>query len=139
MPFDSRQYEWADMTLVINGRDITGMRAVKYSEDIEREALYAKGRHAHSVQSGNVSIKGEIAVLQSEYEALVEAGDGSILNLKGLTGVISYGDPANGDAVTTDRIEGIYFTTAEKDIKQGDKFMEIKLPFIALRLKNRVA
>lgn len=138
MPFDTRQYEWADMTLVINGRDITGMRAVKYSEEIERETLYAKGRHAHSVQSGNVAIKGEIAVLQSEYEALVEAGNGSILNLKGLDGVISYGDPVNGDAITTDRLEGIYFTIAEKDIKQGDKFMEIKLPFIALRLKNRV-
>jgi hypothetical protein len=134
--FNSTQYAWADLTIVLGGRDLTGIRSVKYSEKIEREAIYAKGRKAHSIQSGNVAIEGEIGMLQSEYEALVAAGNGSVLSLS-LDAIVSYGNPANGDAITSDRIVGIRFTEAPKELKQGDKFMEITLPFIALDVTNQ--
>lgn len=133
--FNSRQYEWADLTLVLGGKDITGIRGVKYSEKAEKEALFAKGRYAHSIQTGNVAVEGEITLLQSEYEALVIAGGGSVLGLS-LDGVFGYGNPANGDTPIFDRVLGISFTEAAKELKQGDKFMEITLPFVALSVKN---
>jgi hypothetical protein len=136
MSFNSREYEWSDLTLVLGGRDLTGIRAIKYTEKIEREAIYAKGRNPHSIQSGNVSYEGEISILQSEYEALVFAGNGSILGLS-LDAVIAYGNPVNLDMVITDKVLGIRFTEASKELKQGDKFMEMKLPFIALEVKNQ--
>lgn len=139
MAFDTREYEWADVTLILGGRDVTGVRGVKYSEKVEREALYAKGRYPHSIQSGNASYDGELTMLQSEYEALVIAGKGSIMRLKGLTAVVSYGDAANGDAIITDSIEGIYFTEANKEIKQNDKNMEIVIPFVATRVRNQIS
>lgn len=134
--FNSRQYEWADLTLILGGKDITGIRAVKYMEKIEREPLYAKGRYPHSIQSGNVAFEGEISMLQSEYESLVKAGKGSILSLA-LDGIFAYGNPLNGDAITTDRAQGIRFLEASKELKQGDKFQEIKLPFVCLKIKNQ--
>lgn len=134
--FNSRQYEWADLTLVLGGRDVTGIRGVKYTEKAEKEALFAKGRFAHSIQTGNIAVEGEITMLQSEYEALVSAGNGSVLGLN-LDGVFSYGNPAAGDAMITDRVVGISFTEAAKEFKQGDKFMEITLPFVALSVKNQ--
>ena len=134
--FDSRQYEWADLTLILGGRDITGIRAVKYTEKIEREPLYAKGRNPHSIQSGNISYEGEIAMLQSEYEALVKAGKGSVLSLS-LDGLFGYGNPSNGDAIITNRATGIRFTEAAREMKQGDKFEEITLPFVCLNIKNQ--
>mgnify|MGYP003491345869 FL=1 len=136
MAFNSRQYEWADLTLILGGRDVTGIRGVKYSEKAEKEALLAKGRHAHSIQTGNIAVEGEITLLQSEYEALVTAGKGSILGLS-LDGVFAYGNPAVGDPLITDRVIGISFTEAAKEFKQGDKFMEITLPFVALAVKNQ--
>ncbi|MDB4157971.1 hypothetical protein N9609_00620 [bacterium] len=136
MAFNSRQYEWADLTLILGGRDISGIRAVKYTEKIEREAVYAKGREPHSIQSGNIAYEGEIMILQSDYEALVKAGKGSVLSLN-LDGLFAYGNPSNGDAITTDRATGIRFTEAGKDLKQGDKFQEIALPFICLNIKNQ--
>ncbi|WP_435138910.1 hypothetical protein [Formosa sp. A9] len=136
MAFNSRQYEWADLTLILGGQDITGIRAVKYTEKIEREPLYAKGRYPHSIQSGNVAFDGEIAMLQSDYEALVRAGNGSILSLS-LDGLFAYGNPSAGDPIQTDRALGIRFTEAAKELKQGDKFMEITLPFVFLKLKNQ--
>ena len=136
MAFNSRQYEWADLTLILGGRDIIGIQAVKYTEKIEREAVYAKGREPHSIQSGNIAYEGEIMVLQSEYEALVKAGKGSVLSLS-LDALFAYGNPSNGDAITTDRCSGIRFTEAAKDNKQGDKFQEIALPFVCLNIKNQ--
>lgn len=135
--FNSRQYEWADLSLVLGGRDLTGIRAVKYGEKIEREAVFAKGRIAHSIQSGNIMVEGEITVLQSEYEALVKAGKGSVLSLS-LDGLFSYGNPSNGDAMITDRVESIHFMESTKELKQGDKFMEMTLPFIAIKQLNQV-
>jgi hypothetical protein len=135
--FNSRQYEWADLTLILGGKDVTGIRAAKYGEKMEREAIYAKGRDAHSIQTGNSAVEGEITVLQSEYEAMVKAGGGSIMSLS-LDGLFAYGNPLNADAIITDRVLGIRFTENVKEFKQGDKFMEISLPFVALRVQNQV-
>lgn len=135
--FNSRQYEWADLTLILGGRDVTGFRGIKYSEKIEREAIFAKGRDAHSIQSGNSTVEGEITLLQSEYEALVKSGKGSVLSLS-LDALAAFGNPLNGDSIITDRIIGLRFTEAAKELKQGDKMMEITLPFIALRVQNQV-
>ena len=136
MAFDSREYEWADLTLILGGRDITRMRAVKYMEKIEREPLYAKGRNPVAIQSGNIEYSGEIMLLQSEYEALVKAGKGSVLSLS-LDSIFNYGDPLKGNAITKDRAVGIRFLEAAKDIKQGDKFQEITLPFVCLNIINQ--
>lgn len=136
MSFNSRQYEWGDLTLILGGRDITGFRGIKYTEKGEKEALFAKGRHAHSIQTGNITVEGEITVLQSELIALEKAGNGSILGLN-IDAVVAYGNPTLGDAMTTDRIVGISFTEAPKEIKQGDKNMEITIPFIALAVVNQ--
>lgn len=136
MSFNSRQYEWADMSLVLGGRDLTGIRAIEYSEKMEREAVYAKGRNPHSVQTGNAEYEGEITVLQSEYEALVLAGGGTIMSLV-LDAVVAYGNPSLGMASITDRVVSIHFKEVKKGMKQGDKFMEMKLPFIALDVKNQ--
>lgn len=136
MAFNSREYEWADLTLILGGRDLTGIRGIKYAEKFEREHLHAKGRFPHSIQTGNAIYEGEITLLQSEYEALVAAGNGTIMSLS-LDCTVGYGNPANGDALTTDRVQGIRFTEAAKELKQGDKFMEITLPFLAIGVKNQ--
>jgi hypothetical protein len=136
MSFNSRQYEWGDVTLVLGGRDITGIRGIKYTEKGEKEALFAKGRFAHSIQTGNITVEGEITVLQSELIALERAGNGSVLGLN-LDAVVAYGNPSLGDAMVTDRIVSVSFTESPKEMKQGDKNMEITIPFIALAVVNQ--
>lgn len=130
MAFNSREYEWADITVILGGRDLTGIRSVKYKESAEKEAVYAKGRRPHSIQVGNFAYEGEIGLLQSELEALTKSGNGSVLSLS-LDLEVSY--YANG-VLKTDRIEGLQFTDVERASTQGDKFMEVTLPFIALNV-----
>ncbi|MDE6483485.1 MAG: hypothetical protein K2L01_07000 [Rikenellaceae bacterium] len=135
--FNSRQYEWADITVFAGGRDITGIRSIKYSTKQEKELLHGKGNNPLSIQKGNKTNEGEIGLLQSELEALEVAAGGSILDLE-LNVVVTYGNPSKGDAVKTDQLMGVQFTEDPRELKQGDKFMEITVPFIFLEKKPLV-
>lgn len=131
---NGRQYEFADISLVLGGRDVCGLRGIKYSEKQEKEVLYGKGNKPLSVQKGNLSYEGEISLTQSELETLktlarTQTGRSSIMSLN-LNAVVCYGNPLKGDTMITDRIYGIQFTEDAKELKQGDKFMEVTLPFI---------
>ena len=136
--FDSRQYEFADVTLVLGGKDITGIRGIKYSKKQEKEVLYGKGNQPHSIQKGNIYYEGELTLMQGELETLIASSkDASVLSLQ-LDAVVCYGNPANGDMMITDVLQGIQFTEENKELKQGDKFMEVTLPFIFLRKKAQL-
>jgi len=131
---NGRQYEWADISLILGGRDVTGIRGIKYKEKQEKELMYGKGNQPLSIQKGNKSYEGEITVTQSELETLKllarqQTLRSSILGLN-LNAVVCYGNPLKGDAMITDRLYGIQFTEEEKSMSQGDKNMEITLPFI---------
>ena len=130
-----RGYEWADVTVVMAGRLVTGLRGVKYSAKQEKELLHAKGNKPHSIQRGNKTYDGEITLLQSEYEALKKASGGDILDAS-MDIVAAYGNPSAGDVVTTDMLVGIEFTEDNTEWKQGDKFQEKTLPFIFIDLKS---
>jgi hypothetical protein len=130
---NGRQYEFADLTLFLGGRDVTGFRGINYGSKQEKEVLYGKGNRGMSVQKGNISHDGDISFTQSELETLKALGGGTVLNLN-LNAVVCYGDPSKGDVLITDKIQGLQFTKEEKQIKQGDKFMEVTLPFIALNI-----
>ena len=133
--FDSREYEWADVTVVMAGRDVIGIRGVSYTSAQEKEALYAKGNKPHGIQRGNKSYEGSIRLLQSEYEALNQAAGGDALNAS-FNIVVSYGNPSNGDVIKTDLLMGVEITSKPKSLNQNDKFMEIELPLIMLDIKE---
>lgn len=135
MMFNSREYEWADIDVVMAGRPVTGIRGIKYNTKKEKELVYAKGNKPHAVQSGNYDHSGEITVLQSEYNALRQAAKGDILSVS-LDIVVAYGNPTRGDVITTDILVGVEFTEDNTEWKQGDKFQEKTIPFVFLDRKS---
>lgn len=136
---NTREYEWSDVTVVMGGRNITGLRAVKYNTKQEKEALHAKGNKPHSIQRGNVEYSGEITLLQSEYLALRDAarakGAKSILDIS-MDLVVVVGNPSKGAPAVTTILKGAEFTEDNTEWKQGDKFQEKTLPFLFLDEKN---
>ena len=77
---NTREYEWSDVTVVMAGRPVTGLRGVKYTAKQEKEALHAAGNKPVSIQRGNKTYEGEVTLLQSEYEALKIASGGDLLD-----------------------------------------------------------
>lgn len=132
---NTREYEWADVSVVMAGRMVTGLRGVKYSSKQEKELLHAKGNKPHSIQRGNKTYDGEITLLQSEYEALNQACGGDILD-SSMDIVAAYGNPSAGDVITTDVLIGVEFTEDNTEWKQGDKFQEKTLPFLFIDKKS---
>ena len=132
---NTREYEWSDVTVVLAGRLVTGLRGVKYSAKQEKELLHAKGNKPHSIQRGNKTYDGEITLLQSEYEALRQASGGDVLDAS-VDIVAAYGNPSAGDVITTDMLIGVEFTEDNTEWKQGDKFQEKTLPFIFIDKKS---
>ena len=128
---NGREYEWADLTLIAGGRDMVEFRGISWKRKIEREAIKAKGRKAIAIQSGNIDVDGEITLLKSGNDKLAKAGGGSVLG-RNIYLLLSYGNPTEGNAMTTKRITGVRFTEEGEDWKQGDKFTEVKLPYLAL-------
>lgn len=132
---NTREYEWSDVTVVLAGRLVTGLRGVKYGAKQEKELLHAKGNKPHSIQRGNKTYDGQITLLQSEYEALKKASGGDILDAS-MDIVAAYGNATAGDTITTDLLIGVEFTEDNTEWKQGDKFQEKTLPFIYLDQKS---
>lgn len=132
---NGREYEWADIELVLAGVPVTGFRGIKYGPKQEKEALYGKGGKPLAIQNGNKSYEGEITLTQSAAEALRLASKGDLLNIRNASVTITYGDPSKGVAPVTDRLIGISFTENTIDWKQGQKFAEVPLPFLYLDQK----
>ena len=128
---NGREYEWADLTVIAGGSDMIEMRGISWKRKIEREGVFAKARKANAIQSGNISVDGELTLLKSGADKLMKAGGGTVLSLN-IDLMLSYGNPSEGNAMTTKRITGVRFTEEGEDWKQGDKFTEVKLPYLAL-------
>ncbi len=133
--FNTREYEWADVGVVVAGRVVTGLRGIKYNTKQEKELLYAKGNKPHGIQHGNKDYSGELTMLQSEYEALRAAAGGDLLDAQ-FDVAVSYGNPTKGDVIVTDILVGCEFTEDNTEWKQGDKFQEKNLPFIFMDKKK---
>ena len=137
MSFNSREYEYADITLSVGGVDIVTLRSVKAKKKVEQEAFYGKGREPLSIQRGNSSYEGEFMCAKSDLDRLEDASNGDITTAR-FDILVHYGNPSAGDVMRTNKISGVAVGEIEEAMKQGDKFMEVTLPFIALGIKKNV-
>lgn len=134
---DTKQYSWADIDIRIAGYQITTAQSISYKESQTKETVYGKGNEPIGIQRGQKSYSGSITLLQSEYDALVATTKNkSILDVH-FDAVVSYGNSANGDKITTDILQGCEFTDAENKLANNETYMKIELPFTFLRLKKQ--
>lgn len=133
---DTKECEWADLELYLNGARITKVQSAKYKKTQEKELLYAAGNEPFSIQRGNKSVTGSFRLLKGAVDALnlaAKAAGGLDLCDLSLVAVINY-KKKGFRAMQTDTISGLEFTEYEKGMEQNAKSMPIELPFIALGL-----
>jgi hypothetical protein len=137
--FNSKNYEFADVSVRLLGRTVEGFRGVKYTIKTDQDALYGRGNKPLSIQAGNKSYEGELTVTQSELTGM-EAAIKAISPTKDLTDVsfdivVQYND---GTLLVTDVIKSARISEYEKGFAQGDKEMEVALKFMALNIQTNV-
>lgn len=140
MAFTTDQYSWADIDIVMLGKVVGGARGVRYKASQEKEPVYGRGNKPVALVRGNKAYEGELKLLQSELEALqVSVGVGNdIVDIPPFDIVVAYIPRNGGTQIRTDIIKHCEFTEVEKGMDQGDKFMEITLPFVALDIQKGV-
>jgi hypothetical protein len=137
--FNSNEYAWKDVQVVLLGRPVGGIRAIEYKIKHQKEALFASGKKARSIQRGKKEYEGTLTLLQSEVIALEAAakakGYDDITDVD-FDVIVSY--MPEGGVITTDKVLNVSITEDPRSIKEGDLYQEIALPFIALDLEPNV-
>lgn len=141
MAFDSREFEFADIKVSALGVELTGLRGLTYKKSQEKEHVYGAGNQPKSIQRGNKKYEGTLTLLKSDLDvmntAARTAGYEDISDVPGtninITCVYQKSDTGR---LATDSCINVEFTEWEDGMKSGDKFKEVNLPFIFLRLKQ---
>lgn len=128
--FNSDEYRWKDLTLVLEERPLVELTGLKYKITRVVNAYYASGDDPHGLNKGNKGYEGEIRMLQSGFEALTEEAQSK--GLEDVTdlvmqGVAGYARNSQSRQVY-DKLLDIHITEVEKGMAQGDTNMEIVLP-----------
>lgn len=138
--FDSKEYAWIDVKVILMGKEVGGLRGIAYKSKRQTEALYAAGKKARGIQRGKKEYEGTITLLQSELIALNNAakqkGFDDISDIE-FDAVVAYAP--EGGVISTDMVIGIAVTEVPNEIKEGDLYQVIALPFIALDTEYNVA
>ncbi len=130
--FDSKEYSWIDVNVVILAKLVTGIRGIEYKITRKTEAVYGAGKKPKGIQLGAKEYSGSLTLLQSEYIALTTAaqtkGYDDVTDLE-FDIIVSY--ISESGVVQTDMVVNACITEAPISIKQGDLYQEIVLPFVA--------
>lgn len=133
-----KEAEWSDMNFYYAAAKLIKIVNVTYGMEQEKEHLHAAGDAAISIQKGNRKGTGQMIILKGALDdlnlAAVAAGGRDILDLEG-EAVIDYVADSNRP-MQTDTLIGVQFTKYDKSWAQGDKKMEITIPFLFLDMKS---
>lgn len=136
--FNSKECEWADMSVLFAGAPLVKVRQISYKVSKEKSHLHAAGDKPIGIQSGNRTYEGQIKVLKGALDnmelAAKAAGGEDILDMV-FDIVVTY-RPKGNRPLQTDTLIGVEIKDVEKGWEQGAKNMDITLPIIFMDRKS---
>ena len=129
------EYSWGAITLKIRGVEITGFKAVSYSDAVERESVYGAGRHKLGMTRGKYTTEqGSLtAYLKQERAIIEEFGDGwadaGPFELE-----VRYAEP--GEDTHIDIVEGCRWAGTGGGGEEGSAPLEREMKFDYMRVKR---
>lgn len=133
MAFNSEEYGFIDLQVVMLARPIAGLRGLRYKEMQEKSNVHGAGAKPIARARGQKNYEGSLRILFSELRALLQsqgnpARDG-IVGIKPFDIVAVYA-PSVNSVISTDRLAYVEFLECEIDWSNGDQFAEIDLPIV---------
>lgn len=128
-------YEWADITVLVGGAPVTGIRGVKYSDKQEVVNVYGAGRYPVGRGRGRVTCEASLRLLLDEARALAASSATGRLQDLGVFDVqVSY-IPAASGRIVHDVVRDCQFSEVEVDWSEGDTSREVDLPLVCSRIE----
>lgn len=120
---------WNSVKLVMLGRQVEGITALSYKDNVEKENIYGAGKMPVGRGEGNYKAEASITLLKEEVNALLLAlGPG-----KRLTDIEPFDIPIiyeYNKLILKDVIRNVEFTDNGVDVKQGDKSIATQFTLI---------
>lgn len=133
---NSEQYSYNDISINIGGRLLNAATGIEVEAGYEHEVIRGKGGKAQAINEKNHEVTGTVSMLQSDFEALVDSyGDAY---QKKYFDIIWHFSPDSGSDHRTHLVKGVKLGKVKMALKQGDAFMPIDIPFLALDFKQNI-
>lgn len=128
-------YTWADITVLVGGTPITGIRGVKYSDKQEVANIYGAGRYPVGRGKGRITCEATLTLLLDEVRALASSASNGRLQDLGVFDVqVSY-IPDSSGKIVHDVIHDCQFSEVEIDWAEGDTSKEVSIPLVVSRIE----
>lgn len=140
MEFNSAEFAWKDLEVVMLGRPLVRILEVKYKVSQETKEIYGRGSEPLGIQEGNRKYEGSLKIGQSELESLTKKAQdikpgSDPTKIPAFNISVSY---EKDGALVRDVLVGVKLNEFEKGMKQGDPDMEVDLPFKFMGVKLNV-
>lgn len=133
---NGRAYGWGDIRVNIGGVPVTGITAIKYEEEQEKENIYGAGRNPVSRGYGRVKASGSITLNAETVMALkTNAPKGKLHRINPFTVVVMY-QPQDAP-MQIHHLKDCEFTKTSFDWKEGDKSKEVELELILSQIIDK--
>lgn len=133
---NGREYSWADIVVNIGGVPVTGIVAIKYDEEQEKENVYGAGRNPVSRGYGRVKATASITLLSGTVMALkAKAPKGQLHRIAPFSVTVNY-QPENQPLVTH-ILKNAEFKKTAFDWKEGDMYKEIELELLISHIVDK--
>lgn len=135
--FDSKECEWADMTVYLNGVKAGKITGNKYKKDRETEFLHAGGDEPLSIQRANKTYTGTLSLLkglQDDMNRAAKLAGGEDLFDVDWTIVNKYRSKGSRLIQIDTQVGLVFETTGDRGMMQNDKKMELAMTYKFLRL-----
>ena len=133
---NGREYGWADITCSIGGVPVTGITAVKYETEMEKENIYGAGRNPVSRGYGRNKATASITLLSGTVFALKSSTrSGQLERIAPFPITVCY-QPDAGPLVTH-ILKNCEFKKTAFDWKEGDMSKEVELELIITHVVDK--
>ena len=122
---NGKAYSWASISVLLASGTLIGITAINYGDETEKENGYGQGQMPIDRGEGNYIPKPpSMTIRASENEALIDkAPNGRIQDLGVFDIIVQY---LEGVVKKTHKIRNCEFTGNSRDVKQGDKIINVE-------------
>jgi hypothetical protein len=131
---NGQSYGWADIAFNINGSPVTGITAIKYTDEQEKSNVYGAGRRPIRRGKGRIKTSVSITLAVEEVMAITRAAPKKSLTAVPPFSIIVMYQPEAGPVVK-DVIKNCEFMKNERDWKEGDHDSKVTIELIASHIE----
>ena len=127
---NGKAYDWSDVSIKLPGLELEAQE-ISYNDELEKEAVYGKGRRPRGYGTGNYKAEAKLSLLRDDFDDLIAYCKQNNVGLYDLVIpkiIVSYANtykPTKSDVLTQ-----VTITKTDQKGAQGDKSLKVDLDLL---------